>query len=162
MTAGTRCSGTPRLSHSSTSQAWASRFASTERRTASCGCRCPIVESLVPCSRLIFAVLAPVVPALTVRPSSTATETPARASSTAVVRPVSPAPTTATSTVSGGAGPSVCGPGAPSRHIDNAVMRPGTPCPRPHTAGGSGRATPTASAIAIASPGACTFASLSR
>ena len=56
-----------------------------------------IFDSLVPCSRLIFAVVLPVVPAPAECASSTITFLPALANSTAVTRPVIPAPTTTTS-----------------------------------------------------------------
>ena len=56
-----------------------------------------IFESLLPCSRLILAVVLPVAPAPAECASSTITLLPALANSTAVTRPVIPAPTTATS-----------------------------------------------------------------
>ena len=61
-------------------------------------CLPTIFDNLVPCSRLIFAVVLPVAPA----PAVSAPPAPARpcrpvASSTAVISPVRPAPTTATS-----------------------------------------------------------------
>jgi hypothetical protein len=55
------------------------------------------LDSLVPCSRLIFAVVLPDAPAPTLRASRTNTFLPARANRTAVVNPVMPAPTTTTS-----------------------------------------------------------------
>ena len=56
-----------------------------------------MLDSVVPCSRLSFAVVFPVVTAPTWRASSTATRRPARASRAAVTSPVSPAPTTTSS-----------------------------------------------------------------
>ena len=56
-----------------------------------------IFDSLVPCSRLILAVVLPVAPAPAECASSTITLLPALANSTAVTSPVIPAPTTTTS-----------------------------------------------------------------
>lgn len=71
-------------------------------------CRRAIADSRVPCSRLTFAVVLPVVTAPGVRASMTATRLPPRASSTAVTNPVIPAPTTATSAL-GTSVAEVCG-----------------------------------------------------
>ena len=52
----------------------------------------------MPCNTEIFAVVFPLATAATWRASRTATDRPARCIATAVVSPVIPAPTTATST----------------------------------------------------------------
>src|SRR4051794_11509137 len=62
-------------------------------------CLATILDSLLPCSKLIFAVVLPVVPAPAVRASRTRTCFPDLASSTAVISPVMPAPTTTASAV---------------------------------------------------------------
>src|SRR5262249_26260390 len=77
-------------------------------------CLPTIFDILVPCSKLIFAVVLPVAPAPAECASSTSTSLPARASSTAVIKPVSPAPTTATSA---GRSTSTSGFGSDTRSI---------------------------------------------
>ena len=72
----------------------------------------------MPCSKLSFPVVFPVVTAPMLRASSTATRRPARASSTAVIMPVIPAPTIRSSKLAPGTNSSLAGKSSRSSHTD--------------------------------------------
>src|SRR5215203_1616945 len=72
----------------------------------------------MPCSRLSFPVVFPVVTAPRWRASNTATRRPARASSTAVIKPVIPAPMIRSSNLAPGANSSLAGKSLRSSHTD--------------------------------------------
>src|SRR3954462_6622168 len=79
------------------SHSWPSRLPSTYCWARLRPCLPTIYDSLVPCSRLIFAVVLPVVPGPAECASSTILFLPALANNKTVTRQVLPAPTTATS-----------------------------------------------------------------
>src|SRR3954466_676101 len=85
-------------------------------------CLPTIFDVLVPCSRLIFAVVLPVAPAPAECASSTSTSLPARASNTAVINPVSPAPTTAMSVDRSDSPGGFGGDGRPTRSASHSEV----------------------------------------
>src|SRR4051812_35090572 len=88
-----------------------------------------IFDSLVPCRRLIFAVVLPVAPAPAECASSTVTLLPALASNTAVTSPVMPAPTTTMSALRSASNRGLGGDGSLARSAShNEVMAQPVPC----------------------------------